>query len=413
MNNLSSPSYSSSKELASNFEQLDNLLHAHKYLWQPEPFQHLSLEWQARHPALSDRLLNLTDQQLAALQADPEQTIQLVDEALALNGHLISLSQTPSLKTAYGGEVRTDNNVDTIPDRMTAGIPGRKWLQIQAFTSHLPNANHFTDWCCGKGHLARLIHFTHQAPVIGLEYNPALCDKGNQLSDKLGCNVDIHKQDVLQPVENPTVFQGHQTALHACGDLHKQVLFQSAANQAEGLSISPCCYHLTSDSVYQRMSQADTVLTLAQADLKLAVQETVTAPSRDRTHRNTLKLWRLAFDLIQRELTGNNQYAPCPSTPQSVINEGFESLVARFAEHLEISLPDSLDLPQYLLNAERRLAAVERLELARHAFRRALELWLVHDRALFLAQSGYQVRLGTFCERSLTPRNLLIQAKRL
>ncbi|MNG37039.1 hypothetical protein D3C84_1242660 [compost metagenome] len=59
-----------------------------------------------------------------------------------------------------------------------------------------------------------------------------------------------------------------------------------------------------------------------------------------------------------------------------------------------------------------RLAEVRNLELLRGLFRRPLELWLVLDRALFLSQKGYEVRLGTFCETPLTPRNLMLLAER-
>jgi hypothetical protein len=60
---------------------------------------------------------------------------------------------------------------------------------------------------------------------------------------------------------------------------------------------------------------------------------------------------------------------------------------------------------------QQRLAEVRNLELVRGLFRRPLELWLVLDRALFLSQKGYDVRLGTFCETLLTPRNLLLLAE--
>jgi hypothetical protein len=60
----------------------------------------------------------------------------------------------------------------------------------------------------------------------------------------------------------------------------------------------------------------------------------------------------------------------------------------------------------------RRHAEVMRLSVVRHAFRRALEVWLVLDLACFLEQRGYAVELGTFCERQLTPRNLLLSALR-
>ena len=59
-----------------------------------------------------------------------------------------------------------------------------------------------------------------------------------------------------------------------------------------------------------------------------------------------------------------------------------------------------------------RLAQVRNLELVRGLFRRPLELWLVLDRALYLSENGYDVQLGAFCDRHLTPRNLMLLAQR-
>ena len=59
-----------------------------------------------------------------------------------------------------------------------------------------------------------------------------------------------------------------------------------------------------------------------------------------------------------------------------------------------------------------RLAEVRNLELLRALFRRPLELWLVLDQALFLHEQGFRVELGEFCASELTPRNLLLLARR-
>src|SRR3546814_15111250 len=74
----------------------------------------------------------------------------------------------------------------------------------------------------------------------------------------------------------------------------------------------------------------------------------------------------------------------------------------------------SSDLDGSVLEAagHQRLAEVRNLELVRGLFRRPLELWLVLDRALFLSQKNYNVRLGTFCKTPLTPRNLMLLAER-
>ena len=57
------------------------------------------------------------------------------------------------------------------------------------------------------------------------------------------------------------------------------------------------------------------------------------------------------------------------------------------------------------------MLVVTALDLVRHQFRRLLELWLVLDRALYLAEQGYRVEVGEFCSRELSPRNLLIDAR--
>lgn len=419
MKTVSPTPWHSQPELEDNFARLDHLLHAFKPVWQPEPFQHPRLPWQDEHPDLVQRLISLSDEELHELQTQPDQLIQFIDRLLQLNSELINLSQASSLSgTLDSVDSAAKRTVLQIPDSLTAGIPGRKWQQIEAFCTHLPSADHYTDWCCGKGHLARLIHFHKQVPVTGLEYNPELCVKGNQLSEKLGLPVDISEQDVLASIKDSELLQRHITALHACGDLHTQLLNHAVQHKSPALTISPCCYHLTANEYYQPLSDAlisetPLRLSLTKNDLKLAVQETVTAPKRDQHHRRTLKQWRLAFDLLQRELTGIDHYRACPSVPYSILSQGFDALAERFSQHLGFTLPVSMDTSYYLAAAHTRLAEVERLELVRQGFRRALELWLIHDRALLLAKSGYRVRFGTFCDRSLTPRNLLIQAERV
>ena len=55
---------------------------------------------------------------------------------------------------------------------------------------------------------------------------------------------------------------------------------------------------------------------------------------------------------------------------------------------------------------------VARLELVRSLFSPGLELWLVLDLALFLEENGYDCSLAQICPMSLTPRNILIEARR-
>ncbi|MDX1400121.1 MAG: methyltransferase, partial [Oceanospirillum sp.] len=61
---------------------------------------------------------------------------------------------------------------------------------------------------------------------------------------------------------------------------------------------------------------------------------------------------------------------------------------------------------------EERLRRVRKLEWLQSFFRRLLEIWLVADRGLALQEAGFHVELHQFCDKSVSPRNLLIRATR-
>ena len=75
-----------------------------------------------------------------------------------------------------------------------------------------------------------------------------------------------------------------------------------------------------------------------------------------------------------------------------------------------LKIPQGIDYGRFLSEGVARKKVTDRIELVRHVFRRAIEVWLVLDRALYLQQHGYQVSIKTFCEKQLTPRNILILA---
>jgi hypothetical protein len=80
------------------------------------------------------------------------------------------------------------------------------------------------------------------------------------------------------------------------------------------------------------------------------------------------------------------------------------------ADRFELCLPKSWDESTVLKEANARLRRSRKFGLLRRLFRRPIELWLVLDRALYLQENGYQTRMGSFCPRNVTPRNIAIIA---
>lgn len=393
--------------LLARFTALDAFLIEHQALWKPRPFTHLRLPWEASYPELSVWLRgrSLDDAENAhnqpALLEAPEPFASLAAFSLELS--------------AVGG--LPAHALEAAGHRLNVDVPGRKWQQIEAFASRLKFSDapkHWLDWCSGKGHLGRRLLQTGQQ-LTCLEYDPALVASGQALSQRHQLHALHVEQDVLAPGA-ASLLNADQTpvALHACGDLHVRLMQLASATGCKQLAIAPCCYNRISVSEYQTLSAAGmrSNLQLSLEDLSLPMSETVTAGARVRRQRDTSMARRLGFDLLQRQLRGIDEYLPTPSLPSAWLDKSFADYCHHLAALKELSTIGPQDWPALETAGWQRLAEVRNLELVRGLFRRPLELWLVLDRALFLFEQGYAVRLGTFCKTQLTPRNFLLLAER-
>lgn len=392
--------------LAERFQDLDQFLTEHRAFWQLQPFHHRKMPWTGQLADLSSWLEALDDQQFDQLSNEPAAL------ASALSPWLPRASDALPL-TAFRELSSVDLNWDP---GWSWQIPGRKWEQILAFTRHVPRVQSpLLEWCAGKGHLGRLLAQVRDQPVTGLEIDPALCQAGEALAIRSASQARLLPQDVLAPEASKHLGpETHAVALHACGDLHGRLLELAPARSVQALSISPCCYHRTSADRYVPFSRScsHSALTLSRQDLALAVQETVTAGRRVRTLRDIEIAWRLGFDELQREVRGEDRYLPVPSVAKAVLGGDFAGFCGWAAAAKGVELPRDLNFERFEQAGYERARRTRRIELVIQLFRRPLETWLVLDRALYLEEQGYAVEVGTFCPRHLTPRNLMIRARR-
>ncbi|MGE8153818.1 methyltransferase [Pseudomonas vancouverensis] len=393
--------------LLARFTALNAFLIEHQALWKPRPFTHLQLPWETSYPELAAwlRQRSLEDAENAhnqpALLDAPDPFTSLAAVSIALS----AVDELPAHALEAAGH------------RLNVDVPGRKWQQIEAFASRLQfteEPQHWLDWCSGKGHLGRRLLQPGQQ-LTCLEYDPALVASGQALSQRHQLHALHVEQDVLADGTADLLHAGHTpVALHACGDLHVRLIQLASATGCKQLAIAPCCYNRISRSEYAPISSAAQAssLRLSLDDLSLPMSETVTAGARVRRQRDTSMARRLGFDLLQRQIRGVNEYLPTPSLPSAWLGKSFADYCQDLASLKDLSTIGPQDWPALEAGGWQRLAEVRNLELARGLFRRPLELWLTLDRALFLAEHGYRVRLGTFCETPLTPRNFLLLAER-
>jgi len=392
--------------LLQRFQALDAFLLAHQGLWRPKPFTLPELPWEAEHRELATWLRGRDLEQADAAHNQPER-LPAPAPFPELANRAAQLSEVEDLPS---------HPLPRLPAQFQVDVPGRKWQQIEAFASRLDFATpsvQWLDWCAGKGHLGRLLAHGGQ-PLLSLERDLALVDDGQRLSDRLGLRAMHVEQDVLAGGAARYLQPGQTAvALHACGDLHVQLLRLAASKRCRQLAVAPCCYNRIASEHYQPLSTAAGAsrLKLDQDDLRLPLAETVTAGARVRRQRDNSMARRLAFDLLQRELRGEDSYLPVPSVPADWLHKPFADYCRDLAALKGLPRPAERDWSALEAQGWRRLAEVRNLELVRGLFRRPLELWLLLDRALFLVEQGYRVRLGRFCASQVTPRNLLILAE--
>ena len=393
--------------LLARFKALDAFVHDHQHLWRPRPFTQRNMPWEAQHPELAHWLRTRSLQDAETSHNHPH--------VLAAPAPFPELAAT-SLALSTVGRLPTQA-LSPAAARLNVDVPGRKWQQIEAFAqtltfTHAPT--HWLDWCAGKGHLGRRL-LSDEQQLTCVEYDPALIESGQMLSQRHQLAARHVQQNVLAE-DAALQLTPHMTpvALHACGDLHVRLLQLASAAGCTQLALSPCCYNRISASNYQPLSTAAHAsrLRLSLEDLSLPMSETVTAGSRVRRQRDESMARRLGFDMWQRQARQCDDYLSTTSLPSAWLNTPF----AEYCEHLatlkNLSTTGNEDWTVLEAAGWKRLAQVRNLELVRGLFRRPLELWLVLDRALYLQENGYDVRVGEFCDSHLTPRNLMLLAQR-
>lgn len=387
------------------FALLDGYLTQLQNLWQFEAFHQQDYPWRHSHPDLARFLDALDEPTVLQYRENPE----LLHSKLQVFVPALRAFEDPLFEV-----VTLSHAQQNIPFWLSTGIKGRKWSQIEAFAAQVDNQHPILEWCAGKGHLGRLIGWQQKVAVTSIEWQQTLCDRGAEEALKMQVEQRFQQADVLQGEADHCVDSDcHAVALHACGDLHLRLIELAKKYQPKQLTISPCCYHLTTDAVYRPRSLLgqQSLLRVGKQDLKLAVSKQATSGKRQSRLNEAEVLWRLAFDELQKQCLNSREYMPLASFPKAMLSGNFREFAqwVLIQKGLTFALPE--DLQPFLARAQQRLHKVRRMELISQFFSRPLELWLVYDRALSLQDGGYQISLSRFCDDSITPRNLFIQAK--
>src|SRR5690554_5810541 len=309
--------------LVERFLALDVFLFDQQSIWRDRPFTQQHLAWEAEHRELASWLRGRSLAAAEACHAEPYQ--------LAAPQPFPHWAQQAKWLSRLGRYPQA--TLQARPERMHSGIPGRKWQQIEHFAGALQAGieqsfavtHSWLDWCAGKGYLGRYLAWP-DADLQCLEFNADLIASGQAISEKYLPHAQHQLCDVLSSASvAPLLRTDTVVALHACGDLHTHLVQQVSAQRVPRLALAPCCYNRLQTDDYQPLSALgkQSRLQLNRDDLSLPLTATLTARAGQRRLRDQSMAWRLAFDLLQRELRASDEYLPTPSLSSSWFNKPF------------------------------------------------------------------------------------------
>lgn len=363
-------------------------------------------------------LASLDDAQLAAVEISghdavwPEGT---PPSLLALAARARAVCAVPSLAPPDAPEVA---GVD--PRRARRRERPRKRAQVDAFARVIlplaARAARVVDVGSGHGHLTREIAERIAVPVVGLERDGDLAGRARTLSASASPSFAI--MDVLGeglPVEPGDCVIG----LHACGDLG-DAMVESVARARASLALVGCCLQKRSAPSRRALcGDAGEALDLPRPLLGLSnltardegVEATRTENLAGRERR--LALHRLLTGVEGAGGAGGalRLGAEIEGLNRRVAQRDLPSLVARAFELRGRPSPSATAIEEAAAWAHVRHARTRRFSLPRMLLARALEVFVVLDRALYLEARGYEVATGILFPLAVSARNLVLLAR--
>lgn len=365
--------------------------------------------WETEWPKLSAVLREIPDDKIEKVEANPLAFLKENGALPTLSSALFHHTKMMSL---------TENSVTAGP--RPSGVDHRKWQQIAYFTSAVlrsacVDVNRWVDWCAGKGHLGVAMHRHTGRPVHCLELNMHLVHRGNVRMAAEQCPVTFYTANVLKDDISATLTaETGVVALHACGQLNTR-LFELATHCAPAfMAVVPCCYQRIDGMHFSPVSSAgkQTGLTFTRHQLRLPALDEVKSTQHRRAFRKREMAFRLGLDLLLRESSGADEYTPAGKIAPAMIRGSFESFCRAASESVQRELPSRVNWRQAEKNGWERRHLVSALSISRQLFRRPIEVWLFLDRVAHLEEIGFTVNYGEFCPSQITPRNLMLLARR-
>lgn len=313
-------------------------------------------------------------------------------------------------------------------------VNARTWLHIIPKKQHeierlapfiaerMNGQNNLIDIGGGQGHLAQTLAHHYGYEVTSMDMDPNLQKIGERWQKTKWANSPhtikfkphrIQRKDSIfaDLMSAKTLTSG----LHTCGSLavaHMEASILSGAT----LVNMPCCYHKTELSDCNLSIESQTKpISWNQYSLTLAAGPHRKVSLEDIEFRNQIKRCRYSLHFLltdQLGIKGQVKLGPCPP---ELYYDGFAKYAREQFKRLKLEVPFTDDfLETYYSNTEHHNLIENMLAAAllRDTIGRVLEVAIILDRALWMQEHHFEVDILELFDPKVSPRNLVLHAKR-
>lgn len=306
-----------------------------------------------------------------------------------------------------------------LPAAALRGVSARKREQLAALLAALSplaaRAARIVDVGAGSGHLSRLAAELFERETLGVDRDVERNQAASARAEARARDVGKLKLSFLLAdacVESPAYAASDLLiGLHACGELGCRLTLAAARAGADLVLIS-CCLQKIRAEARRGLSRAGGELVLRRAALGLT-NLSAGADGVETSLREALRAREARFAL--RQLLRARGVTLSAGEEMRGINRrrahsGLGELATRALAARALAPASPREIADHEEQAKRDYGVVRRLSLPRNLLSRLVELAVVLDRAAALEERGHAVRVATFCERRVTPRNLALFA---
>lgn len=291
-------------------------------------------------------------------------------------------------------------------------VKERKSKQIAAFVTLIAelgrDASRLVDVGSGMGHLSRVASGHLSRDALGLEREPRLVELASALAS--GSAAAYRVADAF---DGTLAFESGELALglHACGEVTDVALVAAAAVGARVAFVSCCLQKLRgTDRPALSMEARARGFSLRREVLGLSnlfgraqgIEAPQAASLAAREARHSLRLLLAARGLATaagEEMRGVNRRRA---------RRGFATLARETLSVRGLSPPTEGELASFEARGREEFARMRRWALPRSLVSRAVECAVAFDRAAFLRERGYDVRVVEAFPVEVSPRNVAL-----